>query len=177
MSPSAINQILVINRPWSLHNSSRVRKFTLPIWSQAFLINNSVNLRSCSSGVIENVLALLDLDALLSNYCQKAPVFYVFHTYSFSPYCSLNPTLPIWEVWGCLSVEKTHTFIHTYTQTEEWMSYHISRLSNARQVGNWTDRMKLGMTQTWQTWDGRILHFWPYIWRLRSSTPIIISEV
>lgn len=51
---------------------------------------------------------------------------------------------------------------HTYRHTEEEMSYHISRLSNARQVGNQTNRMKLGMTQSWETWEGRILHFWPY---------------
>lgn len=73
----------------TVHNSSIVREFILPIWSQTFLINSRLNLRfqqprnnwKCA---LRNPIRFMR-DPSLPFYFQKAPVFEVFHTHSFLP--------------------------------------------------------------------------------------------
>lgn len=73
---------------------------------------------------------------------------------------------------------ETCVYTHTHIGTE--MSYHISALSNARQVSNQKDRMKLGMTQTAQRRQDMLAPFLALqleVKHLGTTSPLIISDV
>lgn len=151
-----------------------MRKFTPPICSQTFLINRRLNLRSSDRGIIENVLcgARLDLrEILLHRFIfTKAPAFYGFsrtHAVFLSPLLSESNGaymggVKLFVCWRGGEGD-AHT-LYTQREREREKSDHISRQSDARQVGNQTDRMTLHVSDS-GTFS---IHFWLHRLRLRS---------
>lgn len=113
----------------TVHHSSIVREFILPIWSQTFLINSRLNLRFQQPWNNWKWASWNPIRFMRDPSLPKAPVFEVFHTHSFSPCCSLNQTVFIWEVWSCLCVGRAERETDTDTEGRN----HTSRLSNSRE--------------------------------------------